>query len=240
MTVNRCPKCNREIYADPDYCVMCGWERGKESTPLVTGHRITQSRAPDPRQNTLSTPPMMDQSDQGYSYIPGSQNCPQCGAGLFTDPNSCALCGWAGSQRGQGVRANTSQSQPSSRYRSAPPSSASPIGGVAYQSPPSSYPSPEIEDPYKYRSPGSSEEGGGKFVCANCENPNLQFTSDGMSRCPTCERKFRFRPREEIRGKHSKQFICSKCDNKNLQFFFDGKGLCPQCKHTFKWKRTMG
>ena len=29
--VVHCPKCGREIFSDPDYCVMCGWKR--ESPP---------------------------------------------------------------------------------------------------------------------------------------------------------------------------------------------------------------
>ena len=236
--VNHCPQCQREIYTDPDSCVMCGWVRGRKLSSAQVGAPRPQA---NPQISSATTTPSSTapSSAQPDYYVAGSQNCPKCGGGLFVDPNSCALCGWKQTSAPSGPSPTPGGQGPSSPYRSAPvappPSAPRTTRAPPYDSKPSS----QTPEPYRYAQPGAGPPGSTKFACANCENPNLQFSSDGMSRCPTCQERFRFRPhKESVRGKR-KLYICSKCNNKNLQFLFDGKGNCPQCKHTFRWKSRL-
>ncbi len=78
--VVHCPNCGREIYSDPDYCVMCGWRRG-QSQPRGR----TMDRGADPRR---ASPPARRPPERryegGYREAPpgASRYPPRTGGGL--------------------------------------------------------------------------------------------------------------------------------------------------------------
>jgi len=365
-----CPNCGREIYSDPDSCVMCGWRRGQpmpqQKRPARDSGYSRESRRPPPRNSRYQreryeeryrepsdierqyrAPPRedeverqrgrypsederyyqrvrekeqrMDRSpsdryrtdqrpypsrkdqqpryDEERDYPPeprvrridrrprygydtkreppselrpgeydeeGRNFCPNCGREIFTDPDSCALCGWTRESEERRVAQIVAQREayPERRTYGYRQRSYQGIGGPEYRREDirrQSYREPEryVEEELRGRRPQKSRESRtwyrpetqerrpqekgvkDRIICENCGNPSLQFFADGLGRCPGCGYRFRFsqRPQTARSKQKHKQFICSSCNSKNLQFFSDGTGLCPQCKREFRWKK---
>lgn len=211
-------------------------DRGYEGYPprepnRYEGYDQRPSRPPN-RQERYGRREQQDYRDrkqrygpQESSYPPSSREgpardisqdnfCPNCKSQLFTDPNSCVLCGWKKSDERR-------EREPPDRY-TRPRGRARPMAPPPKQRPRREWPSWNKNLTY---------------VCDNCGNPTLQFFTDGFGRCPACSHRFRFssRPSGRRAKQRHDQYMCSKCNNKNLQFYKDGFGRCPRCDHRFRW-----
>ncbi len=177
---NYCPNCGREMFTDPDNCVICGWSKNSQYRGLYNTQEIR-------RGYPLNR-------EQGYGQDE-RRGYPQEGWEKKVDER---LRG-GGEPQPRGERSDYPPQRHGRRARNVGareifmcencgnPSLqffADGLGrcpGCGYRFRYSNKPT-GIKSKHKHK----------QFICSNCDSKNLQFYLDGTGLCPQCRREFRW------------------------------------------------
>lgn len=191
---NFCPNCGREIYTDPDNCVLCGWSRESEERRVA---QIVAQRRAYPEKRTYGYRQRTYQGIGGPEY-----RREDIRRESYREPKRYV---------DEEIRGRQPLKSRESRtwYRPETEDRRPPKKGVKDRIICENCGNPSLQFfadglgrcpgcGYRFRfsqRPQSvrSKQKHKQFICSSCNGKNLQFFSDGSGLCPQCKREFRWK-----------------------------------------------
>ncbi len=199
--INTCPNCGREIFTDPDNCVLCGWSRESEQRGAQPQpeQRPRYSQAPsreyrEPRYTDERRPrereiPYSNERDREYRQERIKRGPPEDWERRVN--RKLGVKGPKPKDEGRFWYRSKEESPEKDRFvceNCGNPSLQFFADGLGR--------CPGCGQRFRYSprpvSPRSKQKHK-QFVCSKCDSKNLQFFLDGTGACPHCKREFKWK-----------------------------------------------
>ncbi|UCE73771.1 MAG: hypothetical protein JSV56_12210 [Methanomassiliicoccales archaeon] len=179
---NYCPNCGREIFTDPDNCVLCGWSRTAE-----------ERRAP-PRDDPRGRYP--PRRDEGYRREMQRRQPPDDWERQVEERMRGRRAAPRGEDRRTWYKAETER-RGSKKEKVLDRLVCENCGNPSLQFFADGLGRcPGCGQRFRYSSRPTtlrSKQKHKQFICSQCDSKNLQFFLDGKGVCPHCKREFRWK-----------------------------------------------